>query len=322
MTDSKHILAVIPVSWGDEAISMALGAAQRVGAPAGVAFSALLLGADDCPDAVTRASESGAKSILVAKHDELKQEDNLAALAVAAAHAVSLMAQCGLILVPPGPDGEELASRLAFLLAAQPLGRCTELRWLDHGFEVERATWGGKMRMALRLENTAAVACLRLGKAGPVEGAACADVEHIQIDIQLPRALPVEQTLSDQRLPPVENARIVVSGGRGVNQQGFAMLEELAIKLSGTLGGSLPAVDAGMVPVGRQVGVSGKFVSPSVYLAVGISGTAQHLAGISTDTCIVAINKDPDADIFKVANMGVVGEWEALLPALLKQNSA
>ncbi len=121
-------------------------------------------------------------------------------------------------------------------------------------------------------------------------------------------------------LPPVESGRIVVSGGRGVNEQGFALLEDLAVKVDGTLGASLPAVDAGMAPVGRQVGVSGKFVSPKVYLAVGISGTAQHLAGISTDTCIVAINKDPDADIFKVANMGVVAEWEALLPALLQQD--
>lgn len=76
------------------------------------------------------------------------------------------------------------------------------------------------------------------------------------------------------------------------------------MELGGTLGGSLPAVDAGMVPVLRQVGVSGKFVSPLIYLAVGISGTLQHLAGISLDSCIVAINPDPEADIFKVANSG------------------
>ena len=74
-----------------------------------------------------------------------------------------------------------------------------------------------------------------------------------------------------------------------------------------------------MVPVLRQVGVSGKFVSPQVYLAVGISGTLQHLAGVSLDSCIVAINKDPEADIFKVASLGIVAPWETLLPALLDE---
>ena len=84
-----------------------------------------------------------------------------------------------------------------------------------------------------------------------------------------------------------------------------------------SFGGSLLAVDAGIVPVGRQVGVSGKFVSPDIYLAVGISSTPQHLAGISPDTRIVAINKDPAADIFKVASVGVVGDWEQVLPERL-----
>lgn len=152
-------------------------------------------------------------------------------------------------------------------------------------------------------QRVAADAGLRLGKA---EAAASAEpqCERLELDTVLPAPLAVEESISGQRLPPVESARIVVSGGRGVNEQGFALLEELAERLDG----SLPAVDAGMVPVVRQVGVSGKFVSPDIYLAVGISGTPQHLAGISPDTRIVAINKDPSADIFKVASVGVVGD--------------
>ena len=133
----------------------------------------------------------------------------------------------------------------------------------------------------------------------------------------MPKALTLDKRESGQRLPPLEGAKLVVSGGRGVNEQGFALLEELALRLGGTLGGSLPAVDAGMVPVLRQVGVSGKFVSPQIYLAVGISGTLQHLAGVSLESCIVAVNQDPEADIFKVASLGIVAPWETLLPALL-----
>ncbi|MNR20130.1 Electron transfer flavoprotein subunit alpha [compost metagenome] len=162
-----------------------------------------------------------------------------------------------------------------------------------------------------------AVACLRLGKA-ELNSSAEPPCERLELDTALPAPLAVEESTSGQRLPPVESARIVVSGGRGVNEQGFALLEELAERLDGSLGGSLPAVDAGMVPVVRQVGVSGKFVSPDIYLAVGISGTPQHLAGISPDTRIVAINKDPAADIFKVASVGVVGDWEQVLPELLR----
>ena len=138
------------------------------------------------------------------------------------------------------------------------------------------------------------------------------------MDIQLPPALALEKESTGESLPPVESARVVVSGGRSLNEEGFAQLEQIARKARGTLGGSLPAVDAGLVPVVRQVGISGKFVSPELYFAVGISGTPQHMAGIGPDTRIVAINKDPEAPIFGMAEAGVVGEWQQLLPEILK----
>ena len=187
----------------------------------------------------------------------------------------------------------------------------------DQALSALRLWWGGRLRLGMTLATGCAVACLRLGKA-EVGASAEPLCERLELATVLPAPLAVEESISGQRLPPVESARIVVSGGRGVNEQGFALLEELAERLDGSLGGSLPAVDAGMVPVVRQVGVSGKFVSPDIYLAVGISGTPQHLAGISPDTRIVAINKDPAADIFKVASVGVVGDWEQVLPELLR----
>jgi electron transfer flavoprotein alpha subunit len=252
-------------------------------------------------------------------HVGLDTEADPAALALAGADALRQQPEAAqrLLLVPPGADGEELAAHLAVALDAQPLGRCSALCWTGAGLEVEHATWGGRLRLGMTLATGSAVACLRLGKA-ELTSAAEPPCERLELDTVLPAPLAVEETTSGQRLPPVESARIVVSGGRGVNEQGFALLEELAERLDGSLGGSLPAVDAGMVPVVRQVGVSGKFVSPDIYLAVGISGTPQHLAGISPDTRIVAINKDPAADIFKVASVGVVGDWEQVLPELLR----
>ena len=108
---------------------------------------------------------------------------------------------------------------------------------------------------------------------------------------------------------PLQGARLVIAGGRGMQSEaGFALLHELADALHAAVGGSLPAVDAGWVSVSRQVGQSGKYVSPRVYVAVGISGTPQHLAGIGPHTRIVAINSDPRADIFGVAELGVVAD--------------
>jgi electron transfer flavoprotein alpha subunit len=317
MNEQRQVLALVPLAWGDDALAMVLGAAQHVASEAGLGFSVLLLGAVADEQALSKAVAAGAKHVCQALHNGLSSD--AAALAQVAADALSRQPEVlqRLILVPPGADGEELAARLAAVVNVQALGRCNSLSWTAAGFEVERAVWGGRKRLQMLLPQGSAVACLRVGKASLSATAAASSTGLLELNTPLPAALAIEETTSGQRLPPVESAKIVVSGGRGVNEQGFALLERLAETLQGSLGGSLPAVDAGMVPVVRQVGVSGKFVSPEVYLAVGISGTPQHLAGISLDSRIVAINKDPAADIFRVAQVGVVAEWEQLLPVML-----
>ncbi|BCX68224.1 electron transfer flavoprotein subunit alpha/FixB family protein [Pseudomonas izuensis] len=314
----SRLLAVIPQAWGGEALEAALGAAQQVSA--GEAFAVVLVSSQPSAAHAQLAARAGAQLVYQALHATLGECDEPQVLVAAVAEALRAVPRLGsevpLVLLPPGPQGEELAALLADYLDGQALGRCVALRLEDDAVLAERAAWGGRMRLALRAASGPAFACLRAGRP-QLKAEASADHFNLELHGSLPKALTLDKRESGQRLPPLEGAKLVVSGGRGVNEQGFALLEELALSLGGTLGGSLPAVDAGMVPVLRQVGVSGKFVSPQIYLAVGISGTLQHLAGVSLDSCIVAVNQDPEADIFKVASLGIVAPWETLLPALL-----
>jgi electron transfer flavoprotein alpha subunit len=118
----------------------------------------------------------------------------------------------------------------------------------------------------------------------------------------------------------LEEARVIVAGGGGVGGvEGFAMLKELARELGGAVGATRVPVDEKWVPLSQEIGQTGKIVSPELYIAVGISGATQHITGILGSKCIAAINKDPDANIFKVANYGVVADYRQVLPTLIEK---
>jgi electron transfer flavoprotein alpha subunit len=188
---------------------------------------------------------------------------------------------------------------------AAVLGRIISVQRDGDALIVARSTHGGRLAIELRVDTGLAVATAN----------DLADHDG-EIALGAPSTLPLERTpLSDQSIA-LEGARIVVAGGRGLDEAGFAQLDRIAKALGGAVAASLPAVDLGLAAVSRQVGQSGKFVTPEIYLAVGMSGTSQHMAGIGSATRIIAINLDPDAPIFAVAETGVIADARILLPLL------
>ena len=210
-----------------------------------------------------------------------------------------------LLVFPASAEGEELAGAIAATNGAAIVGRITSLkRDADH-LVVSRTSHGGRIAIRLRIREGLAVATAN-------------DMpEHDgEIALGAPTDRALERVaLRDQRMA-LESAGVVISGGRGLDAEGFAMLEQIADAVGGAVGASLAAVDLGLAPVSRQIGQSGKFVTPQVYLAVGMSGTPQHLAGIGSATRIIAVNTDPEAPIFRFAEVGVVADARILLPLL------
>lgn len=202
------------------------------------------------------------------------------------------------------------------------LGRCTDLRIQGSKVQVRRNAYGGRVELELSSSQDICLATWRPAITPDAGQTHAPEVRHIELQAPLPKAPAATPVQSSDSMPALEGARIVVSGGRGMQgEAGFALLGQIASQLGAALGGSLPTVDAGWVSVSRQIGQSGKFVAPHTYFAVGMSGTPQHMAGVSTDSRIIAVNKDPEAPIFKLADIGVVADWQQLLP-LLQQSLA
>ena len=219
-----------------------------------------------------------------------------------------------LVLVPPGSAGEEIAADLAARAKGRALGRTRTITLDDGAIRATRSVFGARAEIALSYSAGLVTAALR---GDPADGERPALPVPEIVDVPVPAAgLTIDRLAIAGRETPLEGAKLVLSGGRGLDETGFALLREIADTVGGAVGGSLPAVDAGLVPVSRQVGQSGKFVTPDLYVAVGLSGTPQHLAGIGPATRLIAINADPAAPIFTYAELGAVADARALLPLL------
>jgi len=206
----------------------------------------------------------------------------------------------GIALIGAGPDGRDVAGTLAALTGRGVLANAVGVRW-DGRLVVEMSAFGGNM-----------VTAEPLGSAGEV-------VDHAPAaEPTLPRVIVRESVAEAGAAVPIEEARIIVSGGRGIGgPDGFELVRDLASELGGAVGATRAAVDSGWIPYSQQIGQTGKIVKPQLYLALGISGAIQHKVGMQTAETIIAVNRDPDAPISEFADLLVVGDLFEVGRALL-----
>lgn len=259
----------------------------------------------------------GAQKVLIAEDPRLAHYTSRAYARLVADAAQAH--QATIVLIPATAMGKDLAPRVAVKLDAGLASDCTGLNVEGSEIVATRPIYAGKALTQLKVNSAFKVFTLRpnVFAAGESNGAA-APVERISADLteQDLSCVAKEIKQSSARLD-VSEADIIVTGGRGLKgPEHFAMIEQLAEALGAAVGASRAVVDAGWRPHDEQVGQTGKTVSPSLYVAVAVSGAIQHLAGMSSSKYIVAINKDKDAPIFQVANYGIVGDAFEIIPAL------
>jgi len=231
------------------------------------------------------------------------------------------------VIFPATTLGKDLAPRVAAHLDVPLASDVTGLEVIDGALRVVRPVYSGKAFAQVRIEATPALVSIRPNVFQPVEAPAAGRVEAVaaEVDQAWARTRVIERKAADGSALDVSEASIIVSGGRGMKDpSNWPLLEALrdAIGDGVALGASRAVVDAGWRPHGEQVGQTGKTVAPKLYVAVGISGAIQHLAGMRTSGTIVAINKDPDAPIFNVADYGIVGDLFEVVPKLTEEIEA
>jgi len=220
--------------------------------------------------------------------------------------------------------GRDLAPRLAFRLGTSATLDCVNLAIENGRLLATKPVYGGNALAVYTTETDPQIVTIRSKAfAGPAPDAARTG-ETITVVAALD-GIPVRTKTTDRIIEEaegirLEDAAVVVAGGRGIGgEDGFKQLHELATALHGAVGASRPPCDNGWVPDTAQVGLTGKIIAPDLYIAVAISGSSQHLSGCSGARTIVAINKDKEANIFRHARYGAVGDWKQILPAFMKK---
>lgn len=262
----------------------------------------------------------GADRIYVVDHpalDTYQPEAYLAAIRQAAE-----LAKPEAVFLGHTAIGRDLAPQLAAALEAGQISDVTAVEQDEAGVRFTRPIYAGKAFEKKRFEAGPWVVTIRPNNIKPAEPDSGRSADTVRVDYAAPslRAVVKEVVKKTSGKVDLSEAKVVVSGGRGVKSaEGFKPLEELAAVLNGAVGASRGACDAGYCDYSMQIGQTGKVVTPELYIACGISGAIQHLAGMSGSRVIIAINKDPEAPIFKVADYGIVGDLFEVVPLLTEE---
>jgi electron transfer flavoprotein alpha subunit len=270
-------------------------------------------------DSASSLSRFGADKVWVADDEalDLFQPDFYRQISLDVAKKISP----NLILLPATSTGKDLAPRLAIHLNTVVATECTELELRDNEFVATRPAYAGKVLLKVKMKGNPKVATLRPNVFTAKERVASSpSVESISFQKPATRMTVKEFVTHGTKKQDLTEAGVIVSGGRGMGgPENYKILEELADLMGGVVGASRASVDAGWRPHSDQVGQTGRTVSPTLYIACGISGAIQHRVGMINSKVIVAINKDPEAPIFGFADYGIVGDVFEVVPALTQE---
>jgi electron transfer flavoprotein alpha subunit len=296
--------------------------ARRLADQMGQSVTAILLGSN-MKGKAAELGKYGADKVIVADDDRLATYTTDAYASV-----IAQLAQSGepaIILLGASVQGKDLSGRLAARLGVGMVQDCVAFSLENGNLVAKRPIYAGKAYATVTFKNsvpqiaTARPNVLELNEPDGSKSAEVVDAEFSLDDSQL-KTKVVEIIQEEGAKVDLTEAERIVSGGRGMKgPENYTILEELADIIDATVGASRSAVDSGWRPHSDQVGQTGKVVSPNLYIACGISGAIQHLAGMSTSKYIVAINKDPEAPIFQKADYGIVGDLFEVVPALTEE---
>ncbi len=325
MAENKGVLIFCETKEGKLAAiaTELLGCGRKLADDLGQELAAVLVGSG-LAELAKEAIAYGADKVYVVDDPQLKDYQTDSYLSVMekvigqAAPQILLMGQTSL--------GRDLAPRLAFRFnTAASLG-CLELAIDPKSKRLlqTKPVYGGNAQAVFTTESFPQIATVRAKAMTPLEPDPSRKGEVVKIDAALDpsaiRTRVLEKVAEKVEGIKLEDAEVVVCGGRGIgNAEGFAQLEELAKLLKGAVGATRPPCDNEWVPSGAQIGLTGKIVAPELYIAIALSGSSQHMSGCSGSKAIVAINKDPEANIFREARFGLVGDWKKALPAFTEK---
>lgn len=324
MAEAQGILVIGEVNQGQLSTTTreVIAAGRSLGQQQGAVLAVGVVG-HGVEAAATEAIQAGAERVYTVDHALLAEGQP--EIYLAAFVALCRTVGAGIILLGRTALGRDIGPRLACRLGVGLLQDCLrlELEATTGQLMATRPVYGGNVLARVRCRTTPQMAALRPKAYTPLEPDPARQGEvravPVELDAALARVKVIQQVRHDEGAGvKLEDASIVISGGRGLGgPEPFRELHELAGMLGAGVGASRAAVDAGWVPGNYQVGLTGKTITPDLYITVGISGASQHMAGCSGAKVIVAINKDAEANIFREARYGVVGDWQVVLPAFV-----